>query len=82
MTSLTEAIELIDEICEEQGMPRNIKNILIEVKGSLQDNSREVRVILDEAKEKISSLSEDPNLQSFSRTQIWNLSSALEEVKD
>jgi uncharacterized protein (UPF0147 family) len=81
MTNLIEAIELIDEICEEQGMPKNIKTILIEVKGSLQDNSREVRLILDEAKEKISNLSEDPNLQSFSRTQIWNLSSALEEVQ-
>ncbi len=81
MTNLIEAIELIDEICEEQGMPKNIKTILIEVKGSLQDNSRDVRLILDEAKEKISNLSEDPNLQSFSRTQIWNLSSALEEVQ-
>lgn len=81
MTNLTEAIELIDEICEEQGMPKNIKTILIEVRGSLQDNSRDVRLILDEAKEKISNLSEDPNLQSFSRTQIWNLSSALEEVQ-
>tara|TARA_Y100000310_G_scaffold95767_1_gene93548 strand:+ start:174 stop:422 length:249 start_codon:yes stop_codon:yes gene_type:complete len=81
MTNLTEAIEIIDEICEEQGMPKNIKTILIEVKGSLQDNSRDVRLILDEAKEKISNLSEDPNLQSFSRTQIWNLSSALEEVQ-
>ncbi|RZD31623.1 MAG: hypothetical protein CXT77_01905 [uncultured DHVE6 group euryarchaeote] len=81
MTNLTEAIELIDEICEEQGMPKNIKTILIEVKGSLQDNSRDVRLILDEAKDKISNLSEDPNLQSFSRTQIWNLSSALEEVQ-
>jgi uncharacterized protein (UPF0147 family) len=81
MTNLTKAIELIDEICEEQGMPKNIKTILIEVKGSLQDNSRDVRLILDEAKDKISNLSEDPNLQSFSRTQIWNLSSALEEVQ-
>ena len=81
MTTLNEAIELIDEICEEQGMPKNIKNILIEVRGSLQDNSRDVKLILDEAKEKISNLSEDPNLQSFSRTQIWNLSSALEEVQ-
>jgi uncharacterized protein (UPF0147 family) len=81
MTNLIEAIELIDEICEEQGMPKNIKTILIGVKGSLQDNSRDVRLILDEAKEKISNLSEDPNLQSFSRTQIWNLSSALEEVQ-
>ena len=81
MTNLTEAIELIDEICEEQGMPKNIKTILIEVKVSLQDNSRDVRLILDEAKDKISNLSEDPNLQSFSRTQIWNLSSALEEVQ-
>jgi uncharacterized protein (UPF0147 family) len=81
MTNLIEAIELINEICEEQGMPKNIKTILIEVKGSLQDNSRDVRLSLDEAKEKISNLSEDPNLQSFSRTQIWNLSSALEEVQ-
>jgi uncharacterized protein (UPF0147 family) len=80
MTSLTEAIELIDEICEEQGMPRNVKEVLTEVKTILQDNSQDVKIILDTAKQKISDLSEDPNLQTFSRTQIWNLASALEEV--
>jgi len=80
MTSLTEAIELIDEICEEQGMPRNVKEVLTEVKIILQDNSQDVKIILDTAKQKISDLSEDPNLQTFSRTQIWNLASALEEV--
>jgi len=80
MTSLNEAIELIDEICEENGMPRNVKEVLNEVKTILQDNSRDVQIILDTAKQKISDLSEDPNLQTFSRTQIWNLASALEEV--
>ncbi|RZD30382.1 MAG: hypothetical protein CXT77_04820 [uncultured DHVE6 group euryarchaeote] len=80
MTSLTEAIELIDEICEEHGMPRNVKEVLTEVKTILQDNSQDVKIILDTAKQKISDLSEDPNLQTFSRTQIWNLASALEEV--
>ena len=80
MTSLTEAIELIDEICEEHGMPRNVKEVLNEVKTILQDNSQDVKIILDTAKQKISDLSEDPNLQTFSRTQIWNLASALEEV--
>ncbi|MBT5274594.1 hypothetical protein HOH11_01120 [Candidatus Woesearchaeota archaeon] len=80
MTSLNEAIELIDEICEEHGMPRNVKEVLNEVKTILQDNSRDVQIILDTAKQKISDLSEDPNLQTFSRTQIWNLASALEEV--
>ena len=80
MTSLTDAIELIDEICEEHGMPRNVKEVLTEVKTILQDNSQDVKIILDTAKQKISDLSEDPNLQTFSRTQIWNLASALEEV--
>ena len=80
MTSLNEAIELIDEICEEHGMPRNVKEVLNEVKTILQDNSRDVQIILDTAKQKVSDLSEDPNLQTFSRTQIWNLASALEEV--
>ena len=62
-------------------MPRNVKNVLSEVKTILQNNSQEQSIILDEAKQKISDLSEDPNLQTFSRTQIWNLSSALEEVQ-
>jgi|TARA_Y100000310_G_C20691329_1_gene822448 hypothetical protein len=81
MASLNEAIELIDEICEEHGIPRNVKDVLKEVKVILQNNSQEQSIILDEAKQKISDLSEDPNLQTFSRTQIWNLSSALEEVQ-
>lgn len=81
MVSLNEAIEIINEICEEQGMPGNVKDVLSEVKAILQNESQEINIVLDEAKQKISDLSEDPNLQTFSRTQIWNLSSALEEVK-
>jgi len=81
MASLNEAIEIINEICEEQGMPRNVKDVLSEVKAILQNESQEISIVLDEAKQKISDLSEDPNLQTFSRTQIWNLSSALEEVQ-
>ena len=34
---------------------------------------------INNAKDTLALISEDPNIDSFSRTQLWNLSSMLEE---
>ena len=55
-------------------------NIVKNIKEILSDDSREKNISLNQAKEILAEISEDQNLQTFSRTQIWNISSILEEV--
>ena len=57
-----------------------MKDQLKNIKEILSDDSREKNISLNQAKEILAEISEDQNLQTFSRTQIWNISSILEEV--
>ena len=72
--------ELIREIMENRGVPRNIKLSLedsINTINNLESEDEKISCIisvLDDA-------SNDPNLTSFARTQIWNMVSVLEEMK-
>ncbi len=80
MENLNELIVLIDELTEDRSLPRNVKDQLKNIKEILSDDSREKNISLNQAKEILAEISEDQNLQTFSRTQIWNISSILEEV--
>jgi hypothetical protein len=80
MENLNELIELISELTDDSSIPRNVKDKLKSVNDILSDNSRETNVSINEVKDILAEISEDQNLQTFSRTQIWNISSMLEEI--
>ena len=80
MENLNELIELINELTEDNSVPRNVKDKLKSINDILTDNSREKNISINEAKDILAELSEDQNLQTFSRTQIWNISNMLEEI--
>lgn len=80
MASQQEVSDLLQEILDDRGVPRNIKASLEESISILNgEDSEEEKVatiisILDEA-------SGDPNLSFHTRTKIWNMVSVLESVK-
>ena len=80
MENLNELIEIINELSEDSSVPRNVKDKLKSINIILTDESREKNISINEAKDILSELSEDQNLQTFSRTQLWNISSMLEEI--
>ena len=80
MENLDKLIELISELTDDSSIPRNVKDKLKSVNDILSDNSRETNVSINEVKDILAEISEDQNLQTFSRTQIWNISSMLEEI--
>ena len=76
-----EAIKMLGKITNDRGVPRNIKEMIEESVGVLRckkpDSEKVSHVvsILDEA-------SNDPNISVYTRTQIWNVVSLLETVKN
>jgi uncharacterized protein (UPF0147 family) len=80
MANQEEVSDLLREILDDRGVPRNIKASLEESISILNgEDSEEEKVatiisILDEA-------SGDPNLSFHTRTKIWNMVSVLESVK-
>ena len=76
---ISEVVEQFEMLKEDGGVPRNIKlkiDLMISALKEQVDVSIRVNKVLTELDE----ISEDVNLQSFMRTQIWNIVSMLEKI--
>lgn len=78
---IEEAIEFMSELSEDSSVPRNVKakmQIIIATlkKTADEDLSLTVNKLLSDLDE----MSSDANLDSFTRQQIWSISSLLEGI--
>jgi len=74
---LKEASEILIELEDDSSIPKNIRQKLksiIETLRSGEDNSTKVSKVFQSLEE----ISEDPNLDPYTRTQIMNVSGILE----
>lgn len=81
MSKVTEIIKILDQMCSDNSIPRNVKAILTTIKTDLRSD-REPSVRIDAAIQYIEGLSQDPNLSAYAREQIWNLTSLLSEISN
>ena len=81
--SLQATLELLDMLIEDHSIPKNVRLSLSKIKDMLKNASKdELPVKIDAAMQIIEAISSDPNLPSFTRTQIWNLTSLLESINN
>ena len=76
---IVDMISLLEEIQDDSTVPRNVKDKLQLCSSALQDDI-EISLKVDRARHALEAVSEDSNLQSYTRTQIWNISSMLEKL--
>ena len=69
----------INELEEDSGIPKNVKDKLEEIKKIL-GSSEELSVKVHKALHELDEISADINLQPYTRTLIWNISSEMEKV--
>lgn len=75
----TETINrLLDEINSDRSVPRNIRNSVQEAKESLNRTNLDMAVRINGAISILDEISNDPNIPTYTRTQIWNIVSMLE----
>jgi len=72
-------ISLLTELQEDATVPRNVKARLEFCADALQENI-EVSLRVDKVKHAIEEISEDANLEAYTRTQLWNIASMLEKL--
>ena len=72
--------KLLDEINEDRSVPRNIRTSVQEAKDSLNDTKQDLEIRISNAISVLDSISNDPNLPIYTRTQIWNVVSMLEVI--
>ncbi len=74
-------INLLNQLLEDKGVPKNIKEGIENALKSLKDESRDLAVRIDAAIQYLEDVSDDPNIPMYTRTQIWNVITLLEMIE-
>jgi len=77
---VSNVIEFLDELSQDMSMPRNVRAALCDIKVSLSCSTEEIPLRVDAALQRLEELASDPNISPFGRTEIWNLTSAIESL--
>ena len=78
---ISQIISLMEMMLEDSSIPKNIKRAVESAKKSLEEEGDPV-VRAGGAIYNIEEISEDINLPQHARTQIWQILSALETIKE
>lgn len=74
--------KLLDEIAEDRTVPRNIRTLIQQAKADLNNEKSDWPVRINAAVSVLDEVSNDPNIPTYSRTQIWNIVSLLEVMNE
>ena len=75
---MEELIEELIMILEDDGIPKNVKIKIENAIAALQLDSVEESIRTNKALQELDDLSDDPNIPSYIRPQLWNIVSQLE----
>ena len=79
---LEKICDLMDQIKEDNSIPRNIREGSKEYKELLLESDDELDVRIASSIFKLEDLADDPNIPLHGRTLIWNVISQLESLKE
>ncbi|MGQ9759503.1 MAG: UPF0147 family protein [Candidatus Methanomethylicaceae archaeon] len=79
---MAQAINVLQRIAEDTGVPRNIRRAASEAIKILQGTTYTNAVKASNAISILDECSQDPNMPLFARTAIWQAISVLEQIKD
>ncbi|MBW2966351.1 UPF0147 family protein [Candidatus Woesearchaeota archaeon] len=74
-----EIIEILNELEEDITVPRNVKDKIKIVMNVLKEEV-DLKIRINKVLHELDEIADDPNLQPYTRTQIWNVVSMLEKV--
>lgn len=79
-SAFQEVLEMLSQLSNEKAIPRNSREIILNTKKKLEDNSEDAEIRVDTAIQMLDEVTSDLNLPSFIRTKIWSIVSLLETV--
>jgi hypothetical protein len=79
---ITQALAVLQQIAEDNGVPRNIRRAATEAMKVLQGKEFTNAVKASNAISILEDCSQDPNMPLFARTGMWKATSILEQIKD
>jgi uncharacterized protein (UPF0147 family) len=74
-------VEALQELTGDNTVPRNIKSKIDGIITILkEDNGQDMSMKVNKALSELDDISDDTNMQAYTRTQIWNIVSMLEMI--
>jgi uncharacterized protein (UPF0147 family) len=73
-------LEILDRIINDRTVPKNIREAVEKAKNALNGKEDE-ELRINTAIVTLDEISNDPNMPLYTRTQIWNAVSLLEQMK-
>ena len=80
MSEVDNVVSVLSELLEDSTVPKNVKSKIQEIIGSLNDNKTDLSLRINKALNVLDEISDDNNIQPYTRTQIWNIASLLESL--
>lgn len=74
---MQEVIDLLNDLKEDNTIPKNIKVKLDEIAGILKQGE-ELSIKVNKALNELDEINNDANLEAYTRSQIWGITSKLE----
>jgi len=73
-------VETLSQIEQDDCVPKNVRIKLQNAMAALQENTKDNKINANKALQELDEVSDDANVPSYIRTQIWNVCSMLEGV--
>jgi uncharacterized protein (UPF0147 family) len=80
MGKIEMALELLEDIMNDRGVPRNVKNAIEDSMNELKEEKESDNVKISTVISVLDEASNDPNISLYARTKIWDVVSKLEEL--
>ena len=76
-----QVLAMLQQIVDDRTVPRNIRTKCEESINALKSESQELSIRLNTVISSMDEIVNDPNIPSYTRTQVWNIVSMLEREK-
>ncbi len=81
MVEITQIIGLLEQIINDRTVPKNIRKAAEDSKIVLADEKETKELKISTAIHNLDEITNDPNMPLYTRTQIWNAVSMLEQAR-
>ena len=80
--SMKEAIETLNQIASNNSTPKTIKKSISDLIGDLSNEENSLSVRAANTISLLDDVTQDPNMPSYVRTQLWQAVSKLESIRE
>ncbi len=78
---MPQVIQLLEQVAMDRTVPRNIRTSAEQITETIKNEKEPMDIRISSAIHILDEISNDPNIPLYTRTQIWNIVSLLENCR-